>query len=132
MNLVVHFSVKIFGFSSIRILFIKMSGEYVTLSTLREMLEIQDKAYKFAIKTFLEEMRVDVKDIRQEVNELKVSVNFANPNYDDMRKKHTNMETEIKAVYHQIKGLNQNLNNGIEALESKKIIPDVIISRSLG
>ena len=64
-------------------------------------------------------MRADVKDIRQEVNELKVSVNFANANYDDMKKKHTNMETELKAVYHQIKGLNQNLNNGIEALESK-------------
>ena len=113
-----------------------MSGEYVTLSTLREMLEIQDKAYRFAIKTFLEEMRADVKDIRQEVNELKVSVNFANANYDDMKKKHTNMETEIKAAYHQIKSLNQNLNNGIEALDPRfsicKITPDVIISRSLG
>ena len=40
-------------------------------------------------------------------------------NYDDMKKKHTNMETEIRAVYHQIKGLNQNLNSGLEALESK-------------
>ena len=83
-----------------------MSGEYVTLSTLREMLEIQDKAYRFAMKTFLEEMRADVKDIRQEVNELKVSVNFPNAKYDDMKKNHTNMETKIKAVYHQIKGLN--------------------------
>ena len=52
-------------------------------------------------------MRADVKDISQEVNEHKVSVNFANANYDDMKKKHTNMKTEIIAVYHQIKGLNQ-------------------------
>ena len=52
-----------FGFTSIRISFIEMSGEYVTLSMLKEMLEIQDKAYRFAIKTFLEEMRADLKDI---------------------------------------------------------------------
>ena len=56
---------------------------------------------------FLEEVRADVKDIRQEVNDLKVSVNFANANYDDMKKKHTNIETEIRAVYHQIKGLSK-------------------------
>ena len=36
-----------------------------------------------------------------------------------MKKKHTSMETEIRAVYHQIKGLNQNLNNCLEALESR-------------
>ena len=39
-----------------------MSGEYITLSTLKEMLDIQDKAYRFAIKMFLEEMRANVKD----------------------------------------------------------------------
>ena len=49
------------------------------------MLELHDKAYKFTIKMFLEEVRTDVKDIRKEVNELKVSVNFANANYVDIQ-----------------------------------------------
>ena len=93
--------------------------EYVTVSTLKNMLELQDKAYKSALKMFVEELKVEVKEIRKEVDELKLSVNFMNANYEEMKTKHAKVETEITAVYCQIEGLSQNLNEGLEALESK-------------
>ena len=93
--------------------------EYMTVSTLKNMLERQDKAYKSALKMFLEELKVEVKEIRKEVDELKLSVNFKNANYEEMKTKHAKVETEITAVYRQIEGLSQNLNEGLEALESK-------------
>ena len=93
--------------------------EYVTVSTLKNMLELQDKAYKSALKMFVEELKVEVKEIRKEVDELKLSVNFMNANYEEMKTKHAKVETEITAVYRQREGLSQNLNEGLEALESK-------------
>ena len=40
MNLVANFSIKLSVSVQFRLLFIKMSAEYVTLSTLKEMLEL--------------------------------------------------------------------------------------------
>ena len=93
--------------------------EYVTVSTLKNMLELQYKAYKSALKMFADELKAEVKEIRKEVDELKLSVNFMNANYEEMKTKHAKVDTEITAVYRQIEGLSQNLNEGLEALEWK-------------
>ena len=68
---------------------------------------------------FVDELKVEVKEIRKEVDELKLAVNFMNGNYEEMKTKQTKVDTEITAVYRQIEGLSQNLNEGLEALESK-------------
>ena len=68
---------------------------------------------------FVDELKVEVKEIRKEVDELKLSVNFMNANYEEMETKHAKVDTEITAVYRQIEGPSQNLNEGLEALELK-------------
>ena len=64
-----------------------MSSDFVSLATLKEILDIQDKAYKFAIKMFVDDTEPEVKDIKNEVEELKQSVNFVSANHDDTNKK---------------------------------------------
>ena len=92
----------------------------MTVSTLKNTLELQDNVYKSALKMFVDKLKVEVKEIRKEVDELKLSVNFMNANYEKMKTKHAKVDTEITPVYCQIEGLSQNLNEGLEGLESKK------------
>ena len=101
--------------------------EYVTVSTLKNMLELQDKAYKSALKMLVDELKVEVKEIRKEVDELKLSVNFMNANYEEMKTKHAKVETEITVVYHQIEGLSQNLNEGLGRMYRVPLTTDVIV-----
>ena len=36
-------------------------NEFVTMSILKDMMELQDKAYKFTVKTFTDEIKAEIK-----------------------------------------------------------------------
>ena len=48
-----------------------MSSDFVTLATLKEMPDIQRKAYRFATKMFVDDIKSGVKDIKKDVDERK-------------------------------------------------------------
>ena len=75
----------------------------------------------------VDELKVEVKEIRKEVDELKLSVNFMNANYEELKTKHAKVETEITVVYHQIEGLSQNLNEGLGRMYRVPLTTDVIV-----
>ena len=69
-----------------------MSSDFVTLATLKEMPDIQHKAYRFATKMFVDDIKSGVKDIKKDVDERKPlppwkSVKFVSANHDDTNKK---------------------------------------------
>ena len=46
--------------------------EYITMSVLKQVMDTQEKAFKSAIKILIEDVKSEVKDIRQEIEELKL------------------------------------------------------------
>ena len=92
----------------------KMSSDFVTLATLKEMLDIQDKANTFAFKMFVNDIKSKVKDIKKEVDELKQSVNFVSANHDDTNKNFEKIENEIRSAYPQINILCRTMDNAFK------------------
>ena len=93
--------------------------EFVTMSMLKEMLDLQQKSLKATIEVLLDGLRSEIKEIRKEQEELKLSVKFCSEKYEDSKKSLEKVDTEITAVYAQIKSINKELNEGFEDLEWK-------------
>ena len=94
-------------------------NEFVTMSILKDMMELQDKAYKFTVKTFTDEIKAEIKEIRKELEDLKLSVKFVSTSHDDFKTQLGKIDDEIRGVYRQVKGLNTNLTDGPEDMELK-------------
>ena len=94
-------------------------NEFFTMSILKDMMELQDKAYKFTVKTFTDEIKAEIKEIRKEVEELKLFVKFVSASHDDFKTQLGKIDDEIRGVYRQVEGLNTNLNDGLEDMEWK-------------
>ena len=59
-------------------------------------MELQDKALrKLTIKTFKDEIKAEIKEIRKEVEELKLSVKFVSASHDDFKTRLGKIDDEI-------------------------------------
>ena len=94
--------------------------EYITMSVLKQVMDTQEKAFKSAITILIEDVKSEVKDIRKEIEELKLSVKFMSRKYDDVKKKVVKADNEINGVYAQIKSINKEMKDGFEDLEWKQ------------
>ena len=88
--------------------------EFVTMSMLKEMLDLQQKSFKATIEVLVDGLKSEIKEIRKEQEELKLSVKFCSGKYEDLKKSLEKVDAEITAVYAQIKSINKELNEGIE------------------
>ena len=86
--------------------------EFVTMSMLKEMLELQQKSFKATIEVLVDGLKSEIKEIRKEQEELKLSVKFCSGKYEDSKKFLEKVDTEIKSI-------NKELNEGFEDLEWK-------------
>ena len=77
--------------------------EYITMSVLKQVMDTQEKAFKSAIIILIEDVKSEVKDIRKEIEELKLSVKFMSEKYDDVKEKIVKADNQINGVYAQIK-----------------------------
>ena len=93
--------------------------EFVTMSMLKEMLDLQQKSLKTTIEVLVDGLESEIKEIRKEQEELKLSVKFCSGKYEDSKRSLEKVDTEITAVYAQIKSINKDLNEGFEDLEWK-------------
>ena len=93
--------------------------EFVTMSVLKEILELQQKSFKETIEILADGLKSEIREISKEQEELKLSVKFCSGKYEDSKKSLEKVDTEITAVYAQIKSINKELNEGFEDLEWK-------------
>ena len=92
--------------------------EYITMSVLKQVIDTQEKVFnKSAIKILIEDVKSEVKDIRKEIEKLKLSVKFMSGKHDDVKEKIVKADNEINGVYAQIKSINKEMNDGFEDLE---------------
>ena len=67
----------------------------------------------------IEDIRSEMKTIKKELEELKISARFTSDKYDDVSEKIKKMDVEISAVYRQINIFSNNIDREIEKLEDK-------------
>ena len=98
----------------------KMNKDFVTVSMMKEMLELQERAFKSAITMLVDDVRSEVRNLRKDVEEVKYSIRFISDKYDDIKKNIMNINNEITAVYRQVEGrVNKEMNAGFEDLQWK-------------
>ena len=68
----------------------------------------------------IEDIRSEIKSIRKEFEEFKVTIRFTSDKYDEISTKMRKIDDEIRAVYCQIEVLNRDVNHEIKALENKQ------------
>ena len=93
--------------------------DFVTLSMLKEMMAIQDSAFRASTQLIIEDFRSEMKTIKKEFEEFKISIRYTSDKYDDVSEKMKKMDVEINAVYRQIDILSNNMDREIEKLEVK-------------
>ena len=89
------------------------------MSVFKQVMNTQEKAFKSAFKILIEDVKSEVKDIRKEIEELKLPVKFMSGKYDDVKEKTVKADNHINGVYAQIKSINKEMNDGSEDLEWK-------------
>ena len=66
-------------------------AEYVTLEVLKEMMEIQDRAYRSTLQILVNDMKSEIKSVKKDVEELKLSTQFMSSKFEDQK---NNIEQE--------------------------------------
>ena len=86
-------------------------ADFATLSMLKEMMVIQDSAFRAPTQLIIEDIRSEMKTIKKELEEFKISVRYTSDKYDDVSEKIKKMDVEINAAYCQIDILSNNIRN---------------------
>ena len=67
-----------------------MEGEgktdFVTLDVLKQMLEIQERSYRSMISMLTDDIGLEVRTLKKDVEDLKVSLQFSQAQFDDHKK----------------------------------------------
>ena len=61
-----------------------------------------------------------MKELKKEISELKESASFTSSKFEEMKAKMGKVDVDIKAIYHQIDGLNNDYNYSFEELKAKQ------------
>ena len=75
--------------------------DFVTLAMLKEMMAFQDSALRASTQLFIEDIRSEMKTIKEQFEEFKISVRFKNDKYDDVSEK--NEENGRESVLSTVK-----------------------------
>ena len=71
-------------------------SEFVILNIINEILETQDRAYRNMLQIFMDDMKSEIRILRKDVEDLKVSLQFSQGQIDDLKK--VTKEEKIKLM----------------------------------
>ena len=71
--------------------------ETVTLAIVKQLLESQDKAYRATIQLFMEDVRGELKSLRKDLDDVKLSVSFLSKEYDTAKVESKESDSRIHA-----------------------------------
>ena len=60
--------------------------DFVTLDVLKQMLEIQERSYRSMISLLTDDIKLEVRSLKKDVEDLKVSLQFSQAQFDDHKK----------------------------------------------
>ena len=86
-------------------------AEYVTLEVLKEMMEIQDRAYRSTLQILVNDMKSEIKSVKKDVEELKLSTQFMSSKLEDQKNNIEQRKMKVEQIEDRVKILESNLSN---------------------
>ena len=86
-------------------------AEYVTLEVLKEMMEIQDRAYRSTLQILVKDMKSEIKSVKKDVEELKLSTQFMSSKFEDQKNNIEQRKMKVEQIEDRVKILESNLSN---------------------
>ena len=86
-------------------------AEYVTLEVLKEMMEIQDRAYRSTLQILVNDMKSEIKSVKRDVEELKLSTQFMSSKFEDQKINIEQRKMKVEQIEDRVKILESNLSN---------------------
>ena len=83
--------------------------EHITLDIIREMMEIQERSYRSTLQFLVDDMKSELKVVRKDVDELKLSSQFVSSKFDDLKKTSDQLKIKMEQIEDRIKLLETNL-----------------------
>ena len=85
-------------------------AEYVTLEVLKEMMEIEDRAYRSSLEILVNDMKSEIKSVKKDVEELRLSTQFMSSKLEDQKKNIEQRKMNVEHIEDRVKVLESNLS----------------------
>ena len=96
-----------------------MPSDFVTLKILKELLAVQERAYRTLIESLLDNVKQNVHDLRNEVVDLKQSTAFTSAKYDQITSEITRLDSELPKVDFKLRKIEEDSQESFEYLEHR-------------
>ena len=100
--------------------------DFVTLDVLKQMLEIQERSYRSMISMLTNDIKLEVRSLKKDVEDLKVSLQFSQAQFDDHKKIVDTVKSKMEEIDDRFKYLESysedtyKLENRCEEIEEKQ------------
>ena len=100
--------------------------DFATLDVLKQMLEIQEHSYRSMISMLTDDIKLEVRSLKKDVEDLKVSLQFSQAQFDDHKKTVDTVKSKMEEIDDRVKYLESysedtyNLENCCEEIEEKQ------------
>ena len=100
--------------------------DFVTLDVLKQMLEIQERSYRSMISMLTDDIKLEVRSLKKDVEDLKVSLQFSQAQFDDHKKTVDTVKSKMEEIDDRVKYFESysedtyNLENRCEEIEEKQ------------
>ena len=96
-----------------------MPSDFVTLEVLKELLAVQERAYRTLIESLLDNVKHDIRDLRNEVVDLKQSTAFTSAKYDHITSEISRIDRELPKVDLKLRKIEEDNQESFEYLEDR-------------
>ena len=79
--------------------------DFVTLDVLKQMLEIQERSYRSMISLLSDDIKLEVRSLKKDVEDLKVSLQFSQAQFDDHKKTVDTVKSKMEEIDDRVKYL---------------------------
>ena len=92
-------------------------SEQVTLATVRELLETQERTFKYTIELLTKNFKDDINEIKRTVEDLKTSLNFSQKDIDDIKSRIYKAEERIMEAEEGIHDAQADIDHSLDQQE---------------
>ena len=89
----------------------KGKTEFVMLDILKEMLEIQNRAYCKAVQMLVDDVKSEVRSLRKDVDDLKLSLQFTQGQVNDHKKISETRKAKMDEIEDRVKLIEANIDD---------------------
>ena len=89
-------------------------SEFVTLNIINQILETQDCAYRNTLQILMDDMKSEIRILRKDVEDLKVSLQFSQGQIDDMKKVTEEEKIKLEHIDDRMKFLEEQMKDSAD------------------